>query len=271
MDHQPKTLSSTNHVAAGTVTLAVTEYAGDGPPLVLLHGIGSNNTTWWPVIDALAQRFRVIAPDWRGHGASGRPDTGYLIEDYATDLAGLLPAFGLEHPLVMGHSLGGMVALQWASTHPDSARKLVIEDSPLRRHHDVAGLFDGWIALASQPVELTIAHYAREYPHWTPAECRRRAETIQSAHLGVFTELRDRNLADDGADRIAPLAPIDVPTLLVHGDVETGGMVLQEDADRFGCTAPNAIVRRIVGGSHSLHRDQTAAFLDAVVPFLLEH
>ena len=268
MNHHPNTPSTTSLVEAGTVTLAVTEYAGDGPPLLLLHGIGSNHTTWWPVVDALAERFRLIAPDWRGHGKSTKPETGYLIENYAADLAGLVTTLGLERPRVMGHSLGGMVALEWARTHSGSARKLVIEDSPLRRHDDVAGLFDGWIALASQPVELTATHYARDYPHWSAEECRRRAETIHSAHLGVFSELRDRNLTDDGSDRIAPLATIDVPTLLIHGDIDTGGMVHEEDAHRFERTVQAAVALRIPGGSHSLHRDQTAAFLDVVVPFL---
>ena len=270
MNHEPQTRSVTSQIDAGSVSLAVTEYAGDGQPLVLLHGIGSNHTTWWPVIDAMAERFRLFAPDWRGHGASAKPDSGYLIEDYATDLDGLLRSLGLDRPLVMGHSLGGMVALHWASKHPGSACKLVVEDSPLRRHENVAELFDAWIALASQPVEQTAAHYAREFPHWTLEECRRRAETIGSVKLGVFIELRDRNLRDDDTDWIAPFAAIDVPTLLVHGDVETGGMVHVNDAQQFAQTIPNAIVNRIPSGSHSLHRDRTSQFLEAVLPFLAE-
>jgi N-formylmaleamate deformylase len=270
MIHEPQTRFVTSLVDAGTATLAVTQYAGNGRPLVLLHGIGSSHTTWWPVIDPLARHFRLIAPDWRGHGASDKPDLGYLVEDYAADLDGLLRGLGLDRPLVLGHSLGGTVALHWASNHPGSARRLVVEDPPLRRHEDVGGLFDSWIALASQPVEQTAAYYAREYPHWSPEECLRRAETIASVHLGVFTELRDRNLHDDGMDRITPLAAIDVPTLLVHGDVETGGMVPEKDAQQFAQTIPNATVRRIPGGSHSLHRDHVSQFLDAVLPFLIE-
>lgn len=268
MNLRPETPATVSYVDTGAVRLAVTRYDGEGPPLLLLHGIGSNHTSWWPVIDALARDFRLFAPDWRGHGASEKPDSGYLIEDYAADLAGLIHALELDVPLVMGHSLGGMVVLHWASRERHSARKLAIEDSPLRRHDDVAGLFDSWIALASQPADLTEAHYAREFPQWTAAECRRRAETITSTHLGVFTELRDHNLQDEGSDRIAPLATIDVPTLLVHGDLDTGGMVHPDDAGRFAMTVPAATVHRIRGGSHSLHRDHSAAFLDAVVPFL---
>ena len=162
MDHPPATPSIVSHVPTGSATLAVTLYEGDGAPLVLLHGIGSSGTTWWPVIDTLATRFRLIVPDWRGHGASEKPESGYLVPDYAADLGGLLEALRLERPLIMGHSLGGMTTLHWASRHPHAASRMVIEDTPLRRHPKVGELFDGWIALASQPAAETAAYYARE-------------------------------------------------------------------------------------------------------------
>jgi pimeloyl-ACP methyl ester carboxylesterase len=269
MDHAPATPSVVKRVPVGDVSLAVTEYEGDGPPLFLLHGIGSNNTTWWPVTDHLAEYFRLIVPDWRGHGDSDKPDTGYLIEDYAKDLDGLLNAYAFDQSMIIGHSLGGMITLSWATSHPDQARRIVIEDAPLRRHPNVGELFDNWIALATQPLELTAAQYAREHPSWTPEECRRRAATLASTNLSVFTELRDDNLRDDGSDRIAPLAAILSPLLFVHGDVESGGMVPLEDAERIGATIPNATVRRIHDGSHSLHRDCTEEFVAVVVPFLL--
>jgi pimeloyl-ACP methyl ester carboxylesterase len=221
------------------------------------------------VVDALAERFTLYVPDWRGHGASDKPETGYNIADYVVDLHHLLRALELERPLIMGHSLGGIVALYWASRFSGSARKIVAEDAPLRRDPNAVERFDGWIALASQSPEATAAYFAREYPHWSAEECRRRAETITSTHLGVFTELKERNIRDDGANRISPLATIDVPALLVYGDVEYGGMVPAEDAARFVQTVLAATIQQIPGGSHSLHRDQTDAFLDAVVPFLL--
>jgi pimeloyl-ACP methyl ester carboxylesterase len=256
-------------IHTGQIDFAVAEYASDGPPLVLLHGIGSSGATWWPVIDALVQHFHLIVPDWRGHGASGKPERDYAIDDYVADLAGLVDACDLGSPLVMGHSLGGMVALSWARRNPTRARRLVVEDSPLRRHHDPQTLFDGWIALAAQPVEETAAHYRTQNPHWTEEESRRRAENLAATHASVFTELRDASLVDH-SDRIGPLAVIESPTLLVHGDVETRGMVPVEDAARFAATLPNATVVRIPGGSHSLHRDHRDTFLQIVVPFLSE-
>jgi pimeloyl-ACP methyl ester carboxylesterase len=268
VDQGPRTPVQHRRVAVGDLVLSVAEYAGEGPPLFLLHGIGSSAASWWPVIDALAERFRVYAPDWRGHGASDKPECGYAIADYARDLDALLDAYGYELPLVMGHSLGGMISLSWAKRHPAKARRLVIEDSPLRRHEDPQTLFDGWIALATQPVEVTAAHYKTQNPNWTKTESLRRAQNLASTNLAVFTELRDASLTDH-SDRISPLSAIESPTLLVYGDVDTRGMVPAEDAVRFAATLPNASIVRIPGGTHSLHRDHRDEFLEIVLPFLL--
>ena len=91
------------------VEIAVTEFPNPGrPPVVLLHGIGSRGQSWWPVIDPLAARFHLYQLDLRGHGASGKPSAGYLVEHYAADLNAALDALDLQsgEPRIMGHSLG---------------------------------------------------------------------------------------------------------------------------------------------------------------------
>jgi pimeloyl-ACP methyl ester carboxylesterase len=265
MTSQPLAPGTQRRVSVGDVMLAVTEY-GDGPSLVLLHGIGSRGVSWWPVIDALAARFRLIVPDLRGHGDSDKPAAGYLPTDYAADLAGLIDALGIDAPSIVGHSLGGVVTLAWAVAHPDCAARIVLEDVPLRGGSRAAPLFDEWIALASMTVDEATAYYKREHPEWTEEDCRRRAESITATSPAVFTELRGQSV-DDG-DRIAMLAGIRSPLLLVRGDVETGSMVVPADAERLAAMVPKARLAHIPGGSHWLHRDQTEAFLAAVVPFL---
>ena len=84
-------------IASGDVEIAVTEFPNPGrPPVVLLHGIGSRGQSWWPVIDPLAARFHLYQLDLRGHGASGKPSAGYLMEHYAADLDAALDALDLE-------------------------------------------------------------------------------------------------------------------------------------------------------------------------------
>jgi pimeloyl-ACP methyl ester carboxylesterase len=266
---QPNTPAHVHRIDVGELVLNVTEY-GTGPTIFLLHGIGSREMTWWPVIDRLAPHLHLVIPDWRGHGASDKPSRGYGLEDYARDLDGLITAYGAARPKLVGHSLGGAVALAWARHQPARADRIVIEDSPLRNLPNNAKLFADWIALARSTVDEAAAHYALAYPRWTAAECRRRAESITLTAIPVFEESRDRRVGNDNVDRIAESAAILSPVLLVHGDIESGGMVVQADAERFADTLPNARAVRIPGGSHSLHRDAPEQFLDAVLPFLLD-
>ena len=88
------------------IELSVAEFGASGPPLVLLHGIGSRYVSWMPVIGPLVDHFRLIIPDLRGHGDSDKPANGYLFTDYADDLAGLFEAYEIKRPFILGHSLG---------------------------------------------------------------------------------------------------------------------------------------------------------------------
>jgi pimeloyl-ACP methyl ester carboxylesterase len=258
-------------IEANGQRIAITRF-GQGPALVVLHGIGSRGTSWLPIAERLAQRYDVIAIDQRGHGASSHPEQGYLIPDYAADLAGVLDQLGLEAPLIMGHSLGGMVTLEWARRHPGRAAALVIEDSPMRRGGPgVEELFDGWIALSNMSFDEARAYYASENPGWTDDELDRRTQAITSVAPGVFYDLKANMVPQGGASVIATFAGIQSPTLLIHGDVEAGGMVPEFDAMTFSETVPNVEIARIPAGNHSLHRDTGDAFLAIAEPFLARY
>ncbi len=246
--------------------------AGEGPELVLLHGIGSNASSWLPVVSELSAEFRLAMLDMRGHGQSSRPERGYLISDYARDLDAVLTALGLDRPLILGHSLGGMTALEWATTHPDRARGLAIEDSPMTRGGDgVAELFDGWITLSQMTVDEADAYYAEHYPEWSAEDRRRRAEGITSVAPGVFLDLKADMLAQGGRHVVGDYAGITSPALLVYGDLATGGLVPDVLANLFAATIPGSRVAHIPSGTHNLHRDNKAEFLAAALPFLREH
>jgi pimeloyl-ACP methyl ester carboxylesterase len=103
--------------------------AGSGPPLILLHGLGTTSETWGPTIRTLMDRFTVLAPDLAGHGqSSGRPLRG-SVEPLAQALDGLCAQQELETAAVVGHSLGGLVAIRFAFNHPDRMRQLVLVDA----------------------------------------------------------------------------------------------------------------------------------------------
>lgn len=274
MSSVPRTEARELAIEVAGVPIAVTEFPNAGRPAVLLlHGIGSRGQSWWPVIDPLAERFHLYQLDLRGHGASGKPERGYNVEAFAADLDAVLDGLEIESPRVMGHSLGALVALVWARAQPERAAALVLEDPPLRTEPEILSAFDGWQQLAALTPEAAAAWYQQEYPHWSLDDCQRRAETITSTAPGVFRELRAASaevLANGKTDRTDILSGAAIPTLLLRGNPELGGMVRIEDAERFAEATPHARVVTLAEAGHGLHRDATAAFLAAVMPFLEE-
>jgi pimeloyl-ACP methyl ester carboxylesterase len=270
----PLTAGREQTIAAGDVEIAVTEFPNPGrPPVVLLHGIGSRGQSWWPVIDPLAAQFHLYQLDLRGHGASGKPSAGYLMEHYAADLDAALDALDLpsDETRIMGHSLGGLVGLYWASERPGRAAALVVEDPSLRVPPDIVAAFDGWQQLAALTPVQAAAWYRQEYPDWSEEDCLRRAETITSTAPGVFAELRaeaQEALVTGTTDRMHILAGVQIPTLLVYGSLELGSMVAPADAERFVQIMPHGRAIQLADAGHSLHRDASDAFLEAVIPFL---
>lgn len=100
--------------------------AGRGPVLLLIHGIGDNSSTWSTVHARLAERFTVIAPDLLGHGQSEKPRADYSIAAYANRIRDLLSVLDIERATVVGHSLGGGVAMQFAYQFPQLVERLVL-------------------------------------------------------------------------------------------------------------------------------------------------
>jgi pimeloyl-ACP methyl ester carboxylesterase len=258
-------------VVPGKVPIHVRVHPGNGPGLVLIHGITSSGEVWQPVLDALGGRFTPVTIDLRGHGASGKPDHGYLYDDYIGDLDRVLDALGLDRPLIVGHSLGGLITLWWAARHPDRAAALVIEDSPLRSGEDFRPAFAGWLRLNALPLDELRAAYAAERPTWKPEAVEARARQMHQTARPVIEELMADSMANDGIDRLAEIAHIESPVLLIHGDPDAGGMVHPDDAAAFDRRLPNATVARMPGGGHSLHVETPRGFLALAVPFLEQH
>ena len=121
--------------------------AGEGPLLVMIHGIAGSSGTWVPVMPLLAERYTVIAPDLLGHGESAKPRGDYSLGAYASGVRDLLGVLGHERATVVGHSLGGGVAMQFAYQFPQMAERLVLvcsgglgkEVTPLLRALTVPG------------------------------------------------------------------------------------------------------------------------------------
>jgi pimeloyl-ACP methyl ester carboxylesterase len=103
--------------------------AGEGPVLLALHGIASDSQTWRAALPLLARRARVIAPDLPGHGTSAKTPGDYSLGSLASSLRDLLIKLGHERATLVGHSLGGGVAMQFAYMFPERTERLVLVSS----------------------------------------------------------------------------------------------------------------------------------------------
>ena len=171
----------------GPLTLHI-RTAGDpsNPTLLLLHGLGSTSHIWDLLAPHLVERFRLVAPDQRGHGRSGKPASGYGWEEVCSDAVRLLDHLGVPSAHVMGHSWGGDVALELATRHPDRVAALGLIDggiidfqahlswpeaARLLEPMDVWGMtlpelehaIDGWLTSLPSPEQrqIILANYER--------------------------------------------------------------------------------------------------------------
>jgi len=103
--------------------------AGDGPALLLLHGVTTSSQTWEGVAASLSEHFTLIAPDLMGHGESAAPRGDYSLGAHASSARDLLTALGHQRATVVGHSLGGGIAMQFAYQFPERCERLVLVSS----------------------------------------------------------------------------------------------------------------------------------------------
>lgn len=135
---------------------------GEGPPLLLLHGIGNKAQTWGPVLSRLARTHTVIAPDLLGHGLSDKPRGDYSVGGYANGMRDLLSVLDIERVTVVGHSLGGGIAQQLAYQYPERCERLVLVSAgglgrglhPALRAATLPGTAAGLSLLAAPPARL---------------------------------------------------------------------------------------------------------------------
>src|SRR5919112_390397 len=205
-----------------------------GPVLVLLHALGEDAGDWDEVAEALSNRYRVLALDQRGHGRS-EYTARYSFELMRDDLRAFVDALGLEQFSLMGHSMGGLVALLFAEEHPDRVQRLVIEDAA-----PPAGSSD------------------RPEPPPEPPE------PVSFDWRVVAPNPRQLNDADPAWWERLP--PITAPTLVVGGG--STSHIPQAELEALCKRIPGCRLVTIEGAGHEVHSARHEQFLAVVEEFL---
>ena len=119
----------------GELRMRYLDWEGDGGPVVALHGLASSGHWYQRVAQILSRRYRMIAPDQRGHGRTTQARSGYDWQTLASDVAALMDSLGIERAAVLGHSWGGHVATNVAARFPDRVSRLVMIDGGFQNGH----------------------------------------------------------------------------------------------------------------------------------------
>lgn len=243
---------------------------GEGPPLLVLHGLYGSGVNWTSHAKWLAEHYRVILPDLRNHGRSPHdPDMSYPA--MAGDLAALLDRLGVADALVLGHSMGGKAAMTLALTYPERVRALVAADiAPVSYRHDHAEIIQ---ALRALPLEALAGRDDAD---------QALAPKIASPMVRQFllTNLQKRS---DGyawripLDILADQLPLiegfpelpghyDGPTLFLHGGSSDYLTPAHHGIIRH--YFPKAQIEAVAGAGHWLHVEAPQAFAAALQAFL---
>jgi pimeloyl-ACP methyl ester carboxylesterase len=244
---------------------------GRGPAVVLLHGLGGFAQSWRHTIDALATRATVFALDLPGFGRSAKPPAAYRLGYFARALHGFLDALGLGQASLIGHSLGGSVAVTYALTHPVRVDRVAL----------VAGLVPGFsfhmswaYRLIALPVvgealslcgraSLYKAAVARCFHVPRPAEVEyliehdypiRTGAEARAAWLATARHIRS-DFVDHRVDYRRAIATLDLPVLLVHGRQDPA--VSPQHATEAAAGFPRAALRWVDGCGHFPHLEHT--------------
>jgi pimeloyl-ACP methyl ester carboxylesterase len=273
------------------VALLATRTWGEGggaarPLAVLVHGVTSSSRTWWRVGPALAARgFRVVAVDLRGHGASPRAAAGLAAADLAADVAETLAPLAVPDPgaaspgaggaalpagaggagafvdLLVGHSLGALVALGLVAARPGFARRLVVEDPPGPASVDWAALADGIETDARRAVvdpqglcrDLEAAN-----PAWPPGEAERRVADLADCDAAAIAAALRPGVPFDPA---ALLAAARLPILLLLAEEALGSVIVGVDRKAALAALGAGGVARVLPSGHSIHRESLERWL----------
>lgn len=236
------------------------EEAGGDPPVLLVHGWCCDHTYMVPQLEHFARTHRVIAPDLSGHGRSDKSATSYSIAGFADEVAWLANHLGLERPLVVGHSMGGAVALELAVRYPDLPAAIVILDNTVIPPPDRRARMEELARALAGPDYRDAMRRALEggfFSRWDdPGRKARIEEAMMSAPQHVIAGAWDGILQWDGA---AAIAGCTVPALYVAGSE------VRTELGRMLELCPQLITAQVAGAGHFMQLevpDQVNAMLD---------
>ena len=244
--------------------------AGQGTPVVLLHGFPLSSTLWTEQREQLAEHFRVITPDLRGHGQSPAPAGVYEMESLARDVLALLDSLDIKQAVIMGHSMGGYVTLAAWRCAPGRFLAMGLIDS--QAGADTEAGRQGRLQLAEKVAakgslvaadamlpKLFAPGLAAGHPLWEQV----RQMILKTPRAGIIGALNGMAVRHDAN---AMLSTINIPVLVVAGDKDQ--IIPLAKAETLASAIPKATLKVIANAGHMPMLEQPAATTAAIHDFL---
>lgn len=241
------------------------------PPLLLIHGIYDEWSSWDLVFDEFAAEYRVYAVDLRGHGKSDKPERGYEPTDYAADLAGVIRSLGLTNVSVVGHSLGAVTAAYLAADYPDLVKAAVLEDPPGRFDSNTGSRITPMLEIKRGTEDETYRFFMEIGPNLGEERWRDQTRRLRNTADGPFEVIVEWVERGTSPDIIGTMGRIPGPALLMQSDPEAGGVLPDDLAGEIAGNLPNGEHQKFPGIGHNIHKDEPAEFSKAALTFLRKH
>lgn len=266
MPRPSKRLEYLHHsIDTGDVRLSYAELRADGPPLILVHGIGMDWRVWQATSRRLAPYFHLYMLDLRGHGESSKPEHGYTLPHYASDIEEMLDQLGLQNVILVGSSLGGMVAAS-VEAPEDIVRGRILVDPPITggptRDPDMLRT----ILELKHEEPSALANYLQTQ---NPGAGRLYLEAISE----MWRQAADGVIVDvlDDVDAYWNIEPAlrwnTAPTLILQADQSRGGVLTDIEARRAVSILPRGDLMYIPGAGHAIHADKPVEFTNILLDF----
>jgi pimeloyl-ACP methyl ester carboxylesterase len=241
--------------------------------VVLIHGVGMNQSVWAPQIDALTAAYQVIVYDMLGHGASALPTPAPTLDEYASQLEALLDAMKIERAHVVGHSMGALVALEFALTHPQrtlsvAALNAVYDRTPAQREAVMSRAATLSDAPAAAGVDATLSRWFGDpVPgHLTQAAQAVRDLLLSVDPIGYARTYRLFASSDDA--HVGRLAHLAVPALFLTGECDPNSSPSMSLA--MADVAPYGRAEVISNERHMMNVTDPARVNERLLAFLAE-
>jgi N-formylmaleamate deformylase len=253
------------------VRIHLTRTPPQGPAVILLHGITDSGLCFRRIAQDLEDRYELFLVDARGHGLSQAPQHGYALQDQAADVIGLIEAFGLDGPVLIGHSMGGYTAVQAAAIRPDLIRGVILEDPPFTQTsftpEQRRSLAEEWKQglVHTQTMSLEdLQQSARENnPAFHPLDLEDWARSKLQVDPAAMQAVHDFLIPWQEV-----LPGMSIPGLLLYGEVERGGIVTSAAAQEIQQMWRKVEIHHVAGAGHSIRREAYPQYLEAVTGFL---